>query len=212
MLQSKYRTIRMRLGLSVSAAILLSVASSIPTAAAQEVGDVAWRFQAGDRFEFSALDQIKTIAIQSGQSFEIPQERTVEATWLVKSVDAQGAATIEMTLGRVKLQIRSPFAGQIILDSEEIDAGAAEEIQTVQEMYQQFVGQKLLFVMDKQGTINDLNWAEPYRFDEEDHSFKWQTNVRTLHNRFKKCWCFRRRSVCLSHRYGIKDLGDHCSG
>jgi hypothetical protein len=140
-----------------------------PSVAAETGPHLSWKFEVNEAFQITLQSSIKTIAVQSGQAFEIPQDRSLELNLTATAVDEQGVASIEGTLTRIHFNTRTPFAGEIDLDSAGVDAGEPEQIQKLQRAFGKAAGLRLSFQWNPAGRATNLKWMDPLPGDLDQH-------------------------------------------
>lgn len=127
---------------------------------AQTGTKLSWGFEANESFHITLQSSIKTVAIQSGQAFEIPQDRSLELNLNVTAVNEGGVAIVEGELARIHFNTRTPFAGEIDLDSADINEGEPEKIQEMQQAFGKAVGLRLGFQWHPSGQTAELKWLD----------------------------------------------------
>ena len=148
--------------------LLLVILSS--SARAQNGTHLAWQFEAGESFRVSLQTSVKTVAIQAGQAFEIPQDRVLELSLTVSEVNSLGVASIGGRLTRIHFNTRTPFAGEIDLDSAGVDDGEPEKIQQMQQAFGKAAGLRLSFQWKPTGQTEKLQWLDEFPEEVEQHA------------------------------------------
>jgi len=135
-------------------AFFLLFAVSISTAHAQEA-TLGWQFKSGDGFaiEFTQTDTFRTLIDTRDRSVE--SEVILNLEWKVTAVDAQGTATIDQTLTRVRLNSGAP--GEEEKRTIEIDTDADKPKRGVSrdfaKLLMPIVGLKYSLKVDKNGAV-----------------------------------------------------------
>lgn len=78
-----------------------------------------WKLAVGDRFHVISEQIAKQVVPIGGQNFEIPLQVSFEADWLIEGLEADGSARVAQTLTRITFSTKSPFLGEIRLDTDQ---------------------------------------------------------------------------------------------
>ncbi len=87
----------------LSAALIALVLQ--PASAADQL---RWKLKQGDAFKITIKQNQKQVAEAAGQTFEVPVDMTMELTWKVQEVTADGNYKIVQTMDRMALKVAAP--------------------------------------------------------------------------------------------------------
>jgi len=155
---------RSQLRWPVAASILVIVLASLMTgrSAAQEPAalgtsettSLRWKLAVGDRFHVVAEQIAKQVVPIGGQNFEIPLQLAFEADWAIESLEDDGTAKILQTLTRITFATKSPFLGEIRLDTEE--PPPTDDPLGIDRLLRSLVGVKADLKLDPFGRTSDF--------------------------------------------------------
>jgi hypothetical protein len=143
-------------------AVLLGLVLVAP-AAAQGPG---WRFrwQPGQVLPYR-VEQVTTVTeIVGGNKVEMTAKVTVLKHWQVLEVDAQGVATLKLTLAAMRNEQTRPDGSALLYDSSNPDKSTPE----LREQMAKYVGQPLAVLrVDGQGQVVEVKQGEATRFESD---------------------------------------------
>lgn len=145
-----------RLALVVAVFGLLAIAAE--ARAADE--PLRWKFTAGEVLDFE-MGQDMNMVIQAGPTAQMSTtaEQTMNMSWSVKSVDAEGNGAIEQRFHRIQLKMTVPGGQGFVYDtdSEEPAVGMAAMIAPTLEA---MTSGGFTFKMTPRGEISDIQFSE----------------------------------------------------
>lgn len=106
-----------RIVLWICVGVILS--QRTPTVSAD---DLAWKFAEGDRFKVAFVQTLEQESEVVLKPSKLRLDFTLEMTWNVKSVDAEGTATIEQKFSRFSVKSSSDKAAPLEFDSDKLPA------------------------------------------------------------------------------------------
>src|SRR5262245_20701407 len=102
MVTSKFRVAR-------AALLFALVPMVLCTTAAQGQTTLRWKFKAGDKLNYVTEQNTTSKGAFMGMDIETKMTQTVEITWNVKSVNAEGVAELTQVIDRMRMTMESPF-------------------------------------------------------------------------------------------------------
>ncbi len=157
--------------------LLAVFALAISTAAAQET--LRYNYEPGQRFAVVFKQELKTATQLDERPIETQMETSLETTWLVESVDAEGRATLRQTIDRIQMKLTAPAFGTLQYDSAQVEseapataepeAGEPEEgadakadlsAKTLAEAVAPLVGAEMIRVIDGRGQVVSAKLSE----------------------------------------------------
>jgi hypothetical protein len=139
------------------AAVLCVLAAGIGLGgSAQAQTTLRWKFKDGDTQRFNMIQRTESQATVGEQKIEMTQEMSMDLSWKVAKVDADGTATIEQTIDRVKMMMDGQV-GRMSFDSRDPDAseGPEQAIAPMRTMFEAMVGKPFISVMTPRGEIKE---------------------------------------------------------
>lgn len=123
-----------------------------PAAIGQE--SLRWKFKEGESHQYTLEQKTENTAMVQGQEITTTILQTVEMTWAVKSVEADGSARVAQTIDRIKMELNSPFAG-FAYDSqaEQPAEGPAAQLAPV---INALIGTPITLLMNPRGEVNEV--------------------------------------------------------
>src|SRR5581483_8308118 len=85
---------------------------------ARAEGPLRWKFKEGETLDHVIERNVDGKLNLSGADIEFKVKMVFDTTWKVKSVAADGTASIEETLDRMQVAMDSPLAGSLEYDSQ----------------------------------------------------------------------------------------------
>jgi hypothetical protein len=143
-------------------AVLLGLALIGPAAAQAP----AWRFrwQPGQVLPYR-VEQVTTVTeVVGGNKVEMTAKVTVLKHWQVLDVDAQGVATLKLTLAAMRNEQTRPDGSVLLYDSSNPDKSTPE----LREQMAKFIGQPLAVLrVDGQGQVVEVKQGQANRFESD---------------------------------------------
>jgi hypothetical protein len=144
--------------------LVLSVASA-------QTGAWRFRWQAGQVLDYRVEQTMTVMEVSGGNSVETRSKLNLAKRWQVLAVDAQGVATLQLSLTAMRLEQTTPSKETLVFDSVNPDKSTPEMKQELA----RYVGQPLAVVrFDTQGRIVEVKEARfvPASRYEQEFSFK----------------------------------------
>jgi hypothetical protein len=141
----------------IALAVVFSICGVAHAGAQQAATDAGtmlrWKFSAGQQFDVVIQQDTTQKMSLPAQEMNVSNEMTTTIKWVIKSVDADGAANIVQTINRVQMSIDSP-QGKINYDSndEEHEAKATQ----MATMFSPMIGVEIEQMMNDRGEILDV--------------------------------------------------------
>lgn len=110
-----------------------------------------WQWVRDERFHVTATQMIKETVPIGGQSVELPVTLSVEADWTVLAVDGDGMAEIDQVVTRLRFEAKSPFLGEILVDTQ--TTPAADGMTDLEQSLRAAVGTKWRIYIDRLGRL-----------------------------------------------------------
>lgn len=138
-------------GIAVLACVLL-----VPIAPARAAEmQLRWRFQEGQSLQVRFDQSVKTESTGSGPASQIEIEMQMHLSWRISEVDAERTATIEQTLDRFTVSMKTAQGTTIQYDSA-ADSPATGPARGIAGSIKPLIGKKLLVTMTDRGQIEDV--------------------------------------------------------
>jgi hypothetical protein len=142
--------------------ILLGLALVGPAAAQGP----AWRFrwQPGQVLPYRVEQTTTVTEVVGGKKVEMTAKVSVLKHWQVLDVDAQGVATLKLTLAAMRNEQKRPDGSVLLYDSSAPDKSTPE----LREQMAKYVGQPLAVLrVDGQGQVVEVKQSEANRFESD---------------------------------------------
>ncbi len=144
------RNSRLLLGCLAAACLVASATASARAA------ELRWKFKPGLTLHYTMEQTIsQRVETEDGRALAVDSTQTIEMTWKVKSVEANGTGVLEQTIDHVITSVKSPF-GKYIYDSKDgkmpDTPGAAESLA----VWKALVGQPFSYRMSPSGALSEI--------------------------------------------------------
>lgn len=121
------------------------------TAAAQS--PLKFRWQAGDVLTYAVQHDTAASEVANGQKIDTTSKLNHVKRWQVLDVDAQGVATVQLSLKLLRVEIKSPEGETLLFDSENLDKSTAQ----MKEQLGKYVNQPLVLLrIDARGKVLEV--------------------------------------------------------
>ena len=133
-------------------AVLMAAAAATP-AECETV--LRWKLTPGETFRF--VTQMKMVAkVGDGPTaFTTTSDQTIEMSWAVKSIDADGVASVTQTFDRMRMKMTSPQGVIIDFDSA-TDGETAGISKTLVPFLEAIVNKPISVRIDPRGDVSDV--------------------------------------------------------
>ncbi|HVU90289.1 MAG TPA: DUF6263 family protein [Pirellulales bacterium] len=119
-----------------------------------------WKFKEGDTLNY-VMDRETDMKIDlSGSLIEVKSGMIFDTSWKVKSVDADGTATIEQTVDRIQMKMDSPLGGGLDYDSKKPGSGTGQIWDMMGPMIESLVGGTFTLKATATGQVSDIKLPE----------------------------------------------------
>ncbi len=136
-----------------SAAVLVYLTGAAHVRAEQSL---QWKFKAGDKINY-VLEQGGDINVNaSGVEFDVMLNQTMDTTWNVASVAADGTADIGLTVDRLQLMMNTPFTGEFKYDSKDGKEGEGQVWQMIGPYVKNIIGEQISLKMKPTGEVLEV--------------------------------------------------------
>ncbi|MFO0950974.1 MAG: DUF6263 family protein [Isosphaeraceae bacterium] len=146
---------RRRVLACAAAAVLLTAAVGENAGAAT----LRWKFKAGESLHYQMDQKTVTTIKLAGQEIKTTLNQTVDSTWSVESVAADGSAQMSQTIERIRTKIEAAF-GSIEYDSASGKEPTGPIAQGILPALKALVGAKFRYKMSPLGELSDVVVAE----------------------------------------------------
>jgi hypothetical protein len=133
----------------------LAVVALLASASAQS--PPRWKFKEGDSLNYVVERSAEGKVNLTGAEFAFKMGMAFDTTWLVKSVAADGTASVEQTVDRIQISMSSPLAGNVAYDSKSTDKPATGPVWTLLEpVVSGMLGQTFKVKISPLGKVTDI--------------------------------------------------------
>lgn len=120
-----------------------------------EAPSLKWKFTKGDSFRYQMDQKTVTEIKANGQNIKTTVTQTVDTTWNVKGVEADGSAAMSQVIDRIKTRIESPF-GAYEYDSKEEKPAEGPIAASLVPMLKALVGATFQYKISPRGELTDV--------------------------------------------------------
>lgn len=148
--------LRMRLSIGAMSAVL---AVALPLQAQTQL---RYQFKAGEKLNYVLEQKMDMTMSVMGQEIVMKINQTMDFSWHIQSVDAQGKAKIDQVFDRVRFTMDAP-QGKVEYDSnnsKELDDPVGKILQP---LFSGLVGNKFTMSMDRRGEVSDVTIPEKFK-------------------------------------------------
>jgi hypothetical protein len=96
---------------------LLAAALAVSVATASAATKLAWKWNEGEKIEFTSRMDMKMAMTIMGMQIKMPQLQVFDTTWNVTQVGSDGSADVTVTVDRMQMSTEVPGIGKIEYDS-----------------------------------------------------------------------------------------------
>jgi len=114
-----------------------------------------WKFTRGESFRYQMDQKTVTEIKTNGQNIKTTVTQTVDTTWNVKAVEADGSAAMSQVIDRIKTRIESPF-GAYEFDSKEDKAAEGPIAASLAPILKALVGATFQYKISTRGELTDV--------------------------------------------------------
>jgi hypothetical protein len=149
---------RIGIGAGVGVGMVAAVLAVVGPAARGET--LRWKFQPGETLHYS-MDQktVTTARFPGGQENKTTLAQTIEMTWAVKGVDANGYAELTQTIGRIRDQVEGQV-GSYVYDSKDGKEPDSLIAASRLPLFKAMLGAPISFKMSPEGEPGDIRLPE----------------------------------------------------
>jgi hypothetical protein len=120
-----------------------------------------WKFKEGESLDYVIERAVDGKLNLSGADIEFKVKMIFDTTWKVKSVAADGTASVEETLDRMQVSMDSPLAGSLEYDSQTpTNPDSPAWSMMVEPMVNGMLGQTLKWKVSPLGKVTDIEMPE----------------------------------------------------
>ena len=118
---------------------------------------IRWKFKEGQSLNYVLERGAEGKVNLTGAEFAFKMGMTFDTTWQVKSVAADGTATVEQTVDRIQINMSSPLAGNMAYDSKNTEKPAAGPVWAMLEpVVTGMLGQTFKVKISSLGAVSDI--------------------------------------------------------
>jgi hypothetical protein len=141
-------------------AVTIATCGMLSAGIARADNTLRWKFKEGDTLNY-VMDRETDMKIDlSGSLIEIKSGMIFDTSWKVKSVDKDGAASIEQTVDRIQMKMDSPLGGGLDYDSKKPGSGQGQIWDMMGPMIESLVGQTFTLKATATGQVSDITMPE----------------------------------------------------
>ena len=145
-----------------SLAVLVGLAAA--GAAQAQGGPLRFRWQKGQVLTYRVEHQTAVVEVVGGNKVETSSRHALTKRWRVLDVDAQGAATLELSLAAMRMEQTRPNGEALLYDSADPDKSDP----ALKEQLEKFINQPLAVLkVDASGKVTETVKGVPGRYDSE---------------------------------------------
>ena len=145
---------------------LAAVVMGLICASAAPAQQASWQFrwQKGQVLSYQAEHKINVEEIVEGSKVVSASKLNVLKRWQVLEIDAQGGATLQLSLGAMRNEQTRPSGEVLLFDSAQADKGTPE----LKEQMSKFIGKTLAILrIDAQGRVLEVMQGSASRYEAE---------------------------------------------
>ncbi len=133
--------------------ILTAFLSVCLAATATAQTPLKFRWQTGDVLTYAVQHETAASEVANGQKIDTTSKLNHTKRWHVLDVDAQGVATLQLSLKVLRVEIKSPEGETLLFDSENLDKSNAQ----MKEQLGKYVNQPLVLLrIDTKGRVLEV--------------------------------------------------------
>ncbi len=148
----------------LGAAVLLSGVTAPLSATAQDrpasgPAQLRWKFGEDEKFDVVMVQNMTTEMDIPGQTLKTTVVNKTWMQWHTRAVHADGSATIDSKITRVKMEVNNPLTGSFAIDSDQEPPAEGQPAQ-IDGMIRPLIGVTMTNVMAPTGKVSDVTIPE----------------------------------------------------
>ena len=136
--------------------VLLSILALVVANPALAQDQLRWKFRSGDSLRYTIVQDMDSSAEFGNEVVKSTFSQTIDMSWQVRALSADGATSLHQTFDRVRLKMVGGPAGTIEFDSASKEASDNPIIKALSDVFGNIVGQQFQVTIQPTGQIDNV--------------------------------------------------------